>query len=196
MICSKYSRCLFTHKPLRDLMKIELLLSILVGMIWLLPVEAKAQQDSSRSESSPLPAAVTVTHWSRNVELFWSHESVTWDKNSFDDAVLDTSKLVISRAALYEIVALSRSFSTYGLEHEWNIALGNLTHDDDLVVLDLGIGGLFGAIPKTGVSNQVVPISYYSSASGHPLKQGTATYTYSIQGSYVGATIPLMLEWR
>ena len=82
------------------------------------------------------------------------------------------------------------------MEHEWNIALGNLTHDDDLGVLDLGIGGLFGAIPKTGVSNQVVPISYYSSASGHPLKQGTATYTYSIQGSYVGATIPLMLEWR
>ena len=69
-------------------MKIEFLLSVLVGMSWLLPVEAKAQQDSSRSESSPLPAGVTVTHWSRNVELFWSHESVTWDKNSFDDAGL------------------------------------------------------------------------------------------------------------
>ena len=159
-------------------------------------VEATAQIDSSIGEPTSRPKVVTITRWSRDAKLFWSQGSGNWDNSSFDDAVLDTSKLVISRATLYGMFALSTSFSTYGFENEWSIAFGSLTHDDDLVVLDLGIGGLYGAIPETGVLNQVVPISYYSTSSGHPPKQGTATYTYSIHGTYVGANIPVMLEWR
>ena len=159
-------------------------------------VEATAQIDSSISESTSRPEVVTITHWSRNAKLFWSHESADWKNNSFDDAELDTSKLVITRGTIYNMITLPTTFSTYGFENEWSIALGSLTSGDDLVTLDLGIGGVYGAIPKTGVSNQVVPISYYSTSSGHPLKQGTATYAYSIHGSYVAANIPLMLEWR
>lgn len=177
-------------------MKIRSLLSILVGLGWLFMVEATAQIGSSIGDSTSRPNVVTITHWSRDAKLFWSQGSGNWDNSSFADAELDTSKLVIPRAALYETITLSTSFSTYGFENEWSIAFGNLTHDDDLLVLDLGIGGLFGAIPETGVSNQVVPISYDSTSSGHSLKQGTATYAYNIHGSYVGATIPLMLEWR
>ncbi len=175
-------------------MRRRLLLSILAGVLTL--AEATAQTDSSIYQSGSSAAPVTVTHWSNSVKLFWSHESANWDKNSFDDAELDTSKMVLSRAQVYELVTLPTSFSTYGLENEWNIALGSLTNGDDLVVLDLGFGLLRGAIPKTGVSNQVATFSYYSTSSGHPLQQGTASYTYSIQGSYIGATIPLMLEWR
>ena len=179
-----------------NLMKIKLLLSILVALSWLFIVEATAQIDSSIGDSTSRPTVVTITHWSRDAKLFWSQGSGNWDNSSFDDAELDTSKLVVSRAILYGKFGLSTSFSTYGFENEWSIAFGNLTHGDDLVVLDLGIGGLYGAVPETGVLNQVVPISYYSTSSGHPLKQGTATYAYSIHGSYVGATIPLTLEWR
>jgi len=138
----------------------------------------------------------SVTHWSTSLKVFTSQESYGWDKNAFDDPVLDTSKLVISRATVYEAITLATAYSTRGFENEWNIALGKLTDRDDLMVLDLGIGGVFGSIPKTAVSDQIVPISYYSSSQGNPLKQGTAQYTYSISGSYAGATIPLALEWR
>ena len=177
-------------------MKIKLLLSTFLGLSWLFTVEAAAQIDSSTNESTLQPKEATVTHWSTNLKLFISQESYGWDKNAFDDAVLDTSKLVISRATVYGAIALATSFSTRGFENEWNIALGKLTSHDDLMVIDLGIGGVFGSIPKTSVSNQVASISYYSNSPGNPLKQGTATYSYSINGSYVGATIPLVLEWR
>ena len=177
-------------------MKIKLLLSICVGLSWLFMVEAAAQIDSSLTKSTLLPEEAAVTHWSTNVKLFVSQESYSWDKNAFDDAVLDTSKLVISRATVYGAITLAPSVSTRGFENEWNIALGKLTSRDDLMVLDLGIGGVFGSIAKTVVSDQVASISYYSNSPGNPLKQGTAAYTYSISGSYVGATIPLVLEWR
>ena len=177
-------------------MKIKSFLSIVLGLSWLFMVEAAAQTDSSINKSTLQPEEATVTHWSTNLKLFVSQESYGWDKNAFDDAVLDTSKLVISRATVYEAITLATSFSTRGFENEWNIALGKLTGHDDLLVLDLGIGGVFGSIPKTAVSNQIASISYYSNSPGNPLKQGTATYTYSIQGSYVGATIPLVMEWR
>lgn len=176
-------------------MKIRFLLSILACLTWLVVLEAKAQIDSSIGEPTSRPKAVAITHWSRAAKFFWSHETGNWDNSSFDDAELDTSKLVIPRATIYGTIALSTSFSTYGFENEWSIALGTLTSDDDVLALDLGIGGMYGTIAKSGVSNQVVPISYYSTSSGHPL-QGTATYSYSIHGSYVGASIPLMLEWR
>lgn len=159
-------------------------------------VGATAQIDSSIGDSASRPKVVTITHWSRAAKLFWSHEPAIWDNSSFADAELDTSKLVVPRATFYGMFPLSTSFSTYGFENEWSIAFGNLTHDDDLLVLDLGIGGLYGAVPETRVSNQVVAISYYSTSSGQPLKQGTVTYSYSIRGTYVAANIPLMLEWR
>ncbi|MGA7159717.1 MAG: hypothetical protein WBZ48_01865 [Bacteroidota bacterium] len=171
-------------------MKIRYLVAIIVCLSELLAEGAFAQTDSLAGEKT------TVTSWSTNLKVFVSDESYGWDVNSFDDAVLDTSKLVISRAGVYGAISLATSFSTRGFENEWNIALGKLTHHDDLMVIDLGIGGVFGSIPKTVVSNQAASISYYSNSPGNPLKQGTATYTYSIQGSYVGATIPLMLEWR
>jgi hypothetical protein len=177
-------------------MKIKSLLSIVLGLNWLFMVEAAAQTDSSINKSILPPEEATVTHWSTNLKLFVSQESYGWDKNAFDDAVLDTSKLAISRSTVYEAITLATSFSTRGFENEWNIALGKLTSHDDLLVLDLGIGGVFGSIPKTAVSNQIASISYYSNSPGNPLKQGAATYTYSIQGSYVGATIPLVMEWR
>ncbi len=171
-------------------MKIKLLLCIFTLLSWSITEEASAQTDSVAGD------VTSVTHWSNNLKLFVSEESYGWDKNAFDDAVLDTSKLVISRAVVYGAVTLATSYSTRGFENEWNIALGKLTSRDDLMVLDLGIGGVFGAIPKAVISDQVASISYYSNSPGNPLKQGTATYTYSIQGSYVGATIPLVLEWR
>lgn len=163
---------------------------------WLFMVEAAAQMDSSVNKSTLQPEEATITHWSTNLKLFESQESYGWDKNAFDDAVLDTSKLVISRADVYGTIALATSYSTHGFENEWNIPLGKLTNHDDLMVIDLGVGGVFGSIPKTLVSNQVATISYYSNSPGNPLKQGTTTYTYSISGSYVGAAIPLVLEWR
>ncbi|MGA9408614.1 MAG: hypothetical protein WBW71_15885 [Bacteroidota bacterium] len=171
-------------------MKITLLVAIFVGLSSLLINRVQAQSDSSTAE------AITVTQWSNNLKVFVGQESYAWDKNAFDDAVLDTSKLVISRATVYEAITLATSYSTRGFENEWNIALGKLTQQDDLMVLDLGIGGVFGSIPKSVLSNQIASISYYSNSPGNPLRQGTATYTYSISGSYVGATIPLMLEWR
>jgi hypothetical protein len=190
------------HKPNNhtrdsvDLMKKILPFSVIAVSTLLLSAGAWAQQDTGAVASGPRLIAESVTHWSSNVKIFWSHETATWDKNSFDDAVLDTSKLVISRAQVYELVTLSRTFSTYGIENEWNIALGNLTKNDDLLVLDLGFGLLRGSIPKTEVPNHVAAISYYGTGVGHPLEQGTANYTYGIQGSYVGASIPLMVEWR
>jgi hypothetical protein len=171
-------------------MKIKLLLVLFVCLSVFLVNGASAQTDSLAGE------VTTVTHWSTNLKVFASSESYSWDINSFDDAVLDTSKLVISRANVYQAISLATSFSTRGFENEWNIPLGKLTSHDDLMVIDLGIGGVFGSIPKTVVSNQVASISYYSNSPGNPLKQGTATYTYSINGSYVGATIPLVVEWR
>jgi hypothetical protein len=161
------------------LVKTKLFLSIFVGLSWSLTEGVLAQSDSLTGE------VATVTHWSTNLRLFESHDSYSWDFNAFDDPVLDTSNLVISRASLYEAITLATSFSTRGFENEWNIALGKLTNRDDLIVLDIGIGGVFGSIPKTMVSNQVASISYYSNSPGNPLKQGTATYTYSIDGSYV-----------
>jgi hypothetical protein len=186
----------YTNFGVFTLMKIKLLLSIFLGLSWLFMAEAAAQIDSSSNESALRPEEVSVTHWSTNLKLFVTQESYGWDKNAFDDAVLDTSKLVISRAAVYGALSLATSYSTRGFENEWNIALGKLTNHDDLMVIDLGIGAVFGSISKTTVSNQVTSISYYSNSPGNPLKQGTAAYTYSIQGSYVGATIPLLLEWR
>ena len=175
-------------------MKRKLLLAIFVG---LMPAgAAMAQMDSTLDHSGSQTSAVTFTHWSNSVKLFWSHEKANWDKNSFDDAVLDTSRLVISRAQAYELLSLSTSFSTYGLENEWNVALGKLTEGDDLVLLDLGFGLLRGAIPKTQVAGQITSLSYISSGSGHPLRAGSANYSYSIQGTYVGVTVPLMVEWR
>ena len=177
-------------------MKIRFLLSILACLTWLAVVKAKAQIDSSIGESPSRPKAIAITHWSSAAKFFWSRETGNWDNSSFDDAELDTSKLVIPRATIYGTIALSTSFTTFGFENEWSIALGSLTTDDDVVALDLGIGGLFGSIAQTGVSGQPVPISYYSTSPSHLFKQGTATYAYSIHGSYVGASIPLMLEWR
>ncbi len=177
-------------------MKIQLLLSILAGLSWLFMVEATAQIDSTIGESASPTRQTSITHWSRSAKFFWSRETGNWDNSSFDDAELDTSKLVVPRATIYGTIALSTSFSAYGFENEWSIALGTLTSGDDLLALDLGIGGLYSTIATSGVSNQVVPISYYSTSSGHPVKQGTATYAYSIHGSYVGASLPLMLEWR
>ena len=177
-------------------MKIKLLLSILFGLSCLITDEAAAQIDSSISETISRSKIAALTHWSRDTKLFRSQESADWKNNTFDDSELDTSKLVITRGTIYNTVTLPTSFSTYGFENEWSVALGSLTRGDDLVVLDLGIGGVYGAIPKTGVSNQLVPISYYSTSSGNPLKQGTATYAYSIKGTYAAANIPLMLEWR
>lgn len=177
-------------------MKLQALLLTLLALSWLFIVEAAAQSDSSNTESSSRPDDAAITHWSNSLKLFVSRESYAWDKNAFDDPVLDTSKLVISRASVYEEITLATSFSTRGFENEWNIALGKLTRRDDLVVLDLGIGAVFGSIPKTLISNQTASISYYSNVAGNPLRQGTATYAYSINGSYVGATIPLLLEWR
>jgi len=171
-------------------MKNKLFILLFIGLRWLCAEGVSAHTDSLTGD------AATVTHWSTNLKLFVSQESYSWDQNAFDDAVLDTSKLVISRASVYGAITLRNSYSTRGFENEWNIALGKLTDHDDLMVLDLGIGGVFGSISKTSESNQVASISYYSNSPGNPLKQGTATYTYSIDGSYVGATIPLLLEWR
>jgi hypothetical protein len=177
-------------------MKTKLLLSILVGLSWLFTAEATAQIDSSTGEPISRPMVVTTTHWSRDAKLYWSHEAGNWDNSSFADAELDTSRLVVPRAAFYGMFPLSTSLSTYGFEIEWSIAFGTLIHDDDLLVLNLGIGGLRGVVPETMVSNQVAQISYYSTLSGNPPKQGTATYAYSIRGTYAAANIPLMLEWR
>ncbi len=193
----KFTNLALVHKLRQvNFMKIKSLLSTLVGLSCLFMVEATAQIGSSIGDSTSRTKVGTITHWSRDAKLFWSQGFGNWDNSSFADAELDTSKLVVPHATFYEVLALSTSFATYGFENEWSIAFGNLTHDDDLLVLDLGIGGLYGLIHETGVSNQVVPISYNSTSSGHPLTQGTATYNYSIHGTYVAANIPLMLEWR
>ena len=177
-------------------MKIALLLSILVGLSWVHTPEATAQTDSVVIEPILPNEMVIRTHWTRNAKLFRSQESGNWDNTTFADAQLDTSKLVVPYAILYGAYALPTSFSSYGFENEWSFPLGNLSKNDDFLVLDLGIGGVYGTVPTTGISSQAVPIRYYGTASGNTLNQGTATYTYSIRGTYVAASIPLMLEWR
>ena len=177
-------------------MKIAPLLSILVVMSWANMAKATAQTDSMITEQTSTPGIVIRTHWTRNVKFFRTQESGNWDNTTFADTELDTSKLVVPSATLYGALTLPTSFPSYGFENEWSIPLGNLTKEDDFLFLILGIGGVYGTIPETRISNQTVPIRYYGTASGNTLNQGTATYTYTIRGAYAAASIPLMLEWR
>ena len=177
-------------------MKIALLLVVLAGMGWMNTPEATAQTDSVAAQPTSPSEMVIRTHWTRNAKISLSQESGNWDKTIFADPELDTSKIVVPYTTLYGTYSLQTSFSSYGFENEWGVPLGNLTKDDDFLVLNLGIGGVYGTIPKTGISNQAVTIRYYGTSSGNILKQGTATYTYSIRGTYAAASIPLSLEWR
>ena len=158
--------------------------------------QAWAQSGNAALDSTLTQQTRSITHWSGNLLFFRGHESASWDRSTFADPDLDTSKLVIPYSSLYDLFTLRTSFTTYGFENEWSISLGKLANGDDNLVLDLGIGGVFGSIPKTAVVNQVAPISYFSTLPGHPVAYGTATYTYSINGKYVAASVPLMLEWR
>ena len=183
---------------LRDeaLMKIALLLPILVGVNWMNTPEATAQSDSAAIQRAFSSEMVIRTHWTRNAKFSLSQESGNWEKTIFAAAQLDTSKLVVPYTTLYGTYSLQTSFSSYGFENEWSFHLGSLTKDDDFLVLNLGIGGVYGTIPKTGISNQAVTIRYYGTSSGNTLKQGTAGYTYSVGGTYSAASVPLTLEWR
>lgn len=180
----------------KALMKIILLLIVLAGMIWMSTPEATAQSDSVAIEPTSSSEMVMRTHWTRSTKFSLSQETGNWEKTIFADSQLDTSKLVVPYTTLYGTYSLQTSFPSYGFENEWSFHLGNLTKDDDFLALNLGIGGVYGTIPKTGISNQAVTIRYYGTSSGTTLKQGTATYTYDIRGTYAAGSVPLTLEWR
>ena len=177
-------------------MKIASLVVVLGGMIWMSTSQATAQTDSVAIQPASPSEMVIRTHWTLNLKFFLSRESGNWDRTIFADSELDTSKLVVPYRTLYGAYSLQTSFSSYGFENEWSFHLGNLTNDDDFLVLSLGIGGVYGTIPKAGISNQTVALSYYGTSSGNSLKQGTATYSYSIRGTYTAGSVPLTLEWR
>ncbi|HTX17647.1 MAG TPA: hypothetical protein VMG34_03215 [Bacteroidota bacterium] len=159
-------------------------------------IPTQSQTDTLTAKVLLPPVVGSVTHWSGELLFFGSRESGNWDKSTFSDPVLDTSKLVVPYTALYDLFTLARQYTTVGFENEWTIPLGKLTSKDDCILVDLGFGFVRGTIPKTSVVDQVTPISYFSTAAGHPLVSGTASYSYSIRGSYFGATVPLILEWR